>query len=149
MTEGIIIAIFGGTGVILAEMVKMIVEHLLAKKGRGISALQTQMDEGMEKMNRKIDEGFADVDHRLREITFDMELDRTKDARIRILRYADEIMEGREHSKESFDQTLIDIDTYEDYCRIHQEFENNRTTLATQRIRDVYKKLLKENAFLK
>lgn len=33
-------------------------------------------------------------------------------SRLRILRFADELQEGRRHSKDSFDQTLADITNY-------------------------------------
>lgn len=145
MSDGLLIALFGGVGVTLAEILKVIVESILTGKGKTRNAV---IDKRINEIEAKIDEGFDKVNDQIADIRFDVQLERVKNARIRILRYSDEITSGIEHSKESFDQTLIDMDEYEDYCRVHPAFENNRTTLANQRIRDVYKKLLKENAFL-
>ena len=145
MSDGVLIAIFGGAGVVLAETVKVIVEGVMNKIGKG---KESQIAKRFDDLDKKIDDGFSDVNDRIAEVMFDVELDRVKNARIRILRYADEITSGVEHSKESFDQALLDIDEYQDYCRLHPEFENNRTTLANDRIRSVYKELMKENGFL-
>ena len=46
-----------------------------------------------------------------------------KDARVRILRFGDEVLHGAEHSKEHFDQILLDITEYENYCDEHKDFK--------------------------
>lgn len=68
--------------------------------------------------------------------------------RMRILRFGDEILHGERHSKEHFDQILVDIDYYNAYCRAHENFQNNLTVLTSKRIQDVYQSLLKTNEFL-
>lgn len=145
MSEGVLIAIFGGAGVVLAETLKVIVENLLNKIGKG---KESQINKRLDALDQKIDDGFSDINGRIADVMSGVELERVKSARIRILRYADEITSGVMHSKESFDQVLLDIDDYQDYCRMHPEFINNRTTLANDRIRAVYKKLMSENGFL-
>lgn len=67
--------------------------------------------------------------------------------RVRILRFGDELMRGIHHSKDCFDQTLRDIDTYESYCREHPDFQNNVTCITVQHIKDVYNKLLSDGDF--
>ena len=69
-------------------------------------------------------------------------------ARIRILRFSDEIRRGLKHSQESFDQTLSDITKYEQYCKDHPEFENKKTVLANKRIAEAYDKCVEDNDFL-
>lgn len=69
-------------------------------------------------------------------------------ARIRILRFADDLMEGRERSKESYDQCLEDIDTYEKYCNAHHEFQNGKTVATIAYIRSVYAKRLEKHDFI-
>lgn len=69
-------------------------------------------------------------------------------ARIRILRFADDLMEGRERSKESYDQCLEDIDTYEKYCNVHHEFQNGKTVATIAYIRSVYAKRLEKHDFI-
>ena len=70
------------------------------------------------------------------------------DCRVRILTFADEIRRGVRHSKETFDQVLSDIDTYERYCADHPDFMNNKTVAAKAKILDVYDKCLGNNDFL-
>lgn len=69
-------------------------------------------------------------------------------SRARILRFGDEVLHGDKHTKDHFDQILLDIDTYEKYCDANPNFSNNVTGLTSQRIKDVYLKLLDKNDFL-
>lgn len=78
----------------------------------------------------------------------DEELERVRQARQRILRFNDEILFDKRHSKEHFDEILSDIDIYEDYCRTHEDYENNKAILAIATIREVYKECLKTHDFL-
>ena len=76
------------------------------------------------------------------------ELERARQARQRILRFNDEILFNKRHSKEHFDEVLEDIDTYEAYCETHEDYENNKAVLAISTIREVYKECLKDHDFL-
>ena len=76
------------------------------------------------------------------------ELERARQARQRILRFNDEILFNKRHSKEHFDEILDDIDTYEEYCNAHEDYENNKAVLAISTIREVYKECLKDHDFL-
>ena len=44
-------------------------------------------------------------------------------SRYRILRFDDEILHDIKHSKEHFDQILLDIDVYEKFCDEHPYFK--------------------------
>lgn len=68
--------------------------------------------------------------------------------RSRILLFGDEILHGVYHSKEHFDQTLLDIKFYEDYCDTHKEFRNNIAVATIERIKQVYTECMRENSFL-
>ena len=70
-----------------------------------------------------------------------------KSCRIRILRFGDEILHGVHHSKEHFDQILLDITEYENYCRDHPRFKNNMTAITTSVIMSTYQECWKENSF--
>ena len=70
-------------------------------------------------------------------------------ARTRILRFDDELINGVHHSREYFQQTLEEIDTYELYCEKHPNYKNSACTLAIEHIKDVYTKLLDERAFIR
>ena len=76
------------------------------------------------------------------------ELERARQARQRILRFNDEILFNKRHSKEHFDEILDDIDTYEEYCDAHEDYENNKAVLAISTIREVYKECLRDHDFL-
>ena len=76
------------------------------------------------------------------------ELERVRQARQRILRFNDEILFNKRHSKEHFDEILDDIDTYESYCDAHENYENNKAVLAISTIREVYKECLRDHDFL-
>ena len=71
-----------------------------------------------------------------------------KSARVRILRFGDEILHDVKHSQEHFNQVLLDITEYEEYCSKHPEFRNNVTGITTKRIMETYEKCLKDNNFL-
>lgn len=70
------------------------------------------------------------------------------DCRVRILTFADEIRRKERHSKETFDQVLSDIDTYERYCDLHPDFMNHKTVAAKAKILEVYSECLDKNDFL-
>ncbi len=78
----------------------------------------------------------------------EFEMERAITARRCILNFNGELLEGRKHTKESFDQILSDIDSYELYCRTHPEFQNNKTVLSTQHIKNVYMQCEEKGAFL-
>lgn len=65
-------------------------------------------------------------------------------ARTHILRFADELRNGVEHSNEYFRQQLEDCDTYARYCETHPGFKNSYTELADKYIKETYKRLMKE-----
>lgn len=69
-------------------------------------------------------------------------------ARVRILRFGDELLLDVPHSKEHFDQTMVDIKTYETYCQENPDFENNVTACTIQNIKDCYMERLKKRDFL-
>lgn len=70
-----------------------------------------------------------------------------KATRIRILRFGDEILHGVHHSKEHFDQTLLDITEYERYCRDHPDFINNMTELTSKHIMETYSACFEDKNF--
>ena len=70
-------------------------------------------------------------------------------ARVRILRFGDELLEGRLHSKDTFDQTLLDIDNYEKYCKTHENFKNHVTEETVALIKEKYRIRLRKNDFVR
>jgi len=66
-------------------------------------------------------------------------------ARTHILRFKDELYNGIHHSAEYFEQTLDDIQTYDQFCSDHPKFANGRTKAAAEYIRQEYDRLFKEH----
>ncbi len=78
-------------------------------------------------------------------------LSEARQARVRILRFADECRRGEKHSKEHFDTVLSDggdVDIYEDYCRKHPKFPNSKTATSVKIIKELYEECLKDNKFI-
>lgn len=69
-------------------------------------------------------------------------------SRSHILRFGDELLHGVAHSKEHFDQILLDISKYERYCSEHPEYVNNIASATIKQIKKTYQRCLEENSFL-
>ena len=65
-----------------------------------------------------------------------------------ILRFGDEIRHIPKHSKERFDDILLEITEYEAYCDSHPDFKNRMTTSTVKLIVSVYEKCLEDDSFL-
>ena len=68
-------------------------------------------------------------------------------ARTHILRFKDEIYNNgsESHSLEYYEQTLDDIQIYEQFCTENPKFANGRTKAAAQYIRQEYNRLTQEH----
>ena len=69
-------------------------------------------------------------------------------SRVRILKFIDEIREGRCHTKDSFDQCCSDVTNYENFCSSHPTFKNNQTAASIEYFNHVYAERLEKNDFL-
>lgn len=85
--------------------------------------------EAIQKLNQKIDQRSA--------ISY----------RIRILKFMDEIIEGWEHSKDSYNQIMRDITDYLQYCDNHPQFLNHQTDATIEHIKKDYEQRLATNDF--
>lgn len=70
------------------------------------------------------------------------------ESRRRILGFNDELLQGFQHSQEMFGNVLDDITYYDDYCRNHPEFVNQRAILAESNIKRVYQECMEKRIFL-
>ena len=76
-------------------------------------------------INKDVIEKVNEIDKKV--ISLEQKMDE-RDAtlcRTNILRFGDEILHGVPHSKEHYEQLMIDIDTYEKYCSNHPNYKNN------------------------
>ena len=103
----------------------------------------------MSLFNRDVKRSIEDLQNQLKQFKAGEEKREMENARRRILRCNDEILNGLKHSKEFFDDILhSDITTYEKYCAEHPEFKNAVATMAIENIERVYKKCLEKNSFI-
>ena len=69
--------------------------------------------------------------------------------RQRILRFNADLMKGDDcYTHEYFVDVLQDIDEYEDFCRSHPGYKNNRAVMAIANIKRVYEQHEKDEDFL-
>lgn len=68
--------------------------------------------------------------------------------RAHILRFGDEVLHGIPHSKEGYDNILLDIDSYEEYCDKHPCYKNNVAIATIQHIKKMYQIHLEKDSFL-
>lgn len=129
----IIAAILGGSfGAALVSLIQFLISRKDRKDGQ----------------NNEITTALAGVKSELDTLRNEIAEDRATDARIRILSFSDEVRHNVRHSKESFDQINLDIDTYRRYCDGHPDYKNNRAVMAIANIERVYADCLRKQDFL-
>lgn len=133
---------YGATGliIILAGCIKIpaLELNIWSWIGRAFGrAINGEIMDEVKKIDKKID------DHIKNE-----EIEHIRNVRQRILRFSDEILMGKKHSKEHFDEVLSDIDAYEKYCDAHTDYINNKAVLSIETIKDVYNDCLINHGFV-
>lgn len=101
----------------------------------------------MEKKNG-IKDSIAEISKQQQGLSKKIDENEAKGARRRILRFADELLQKKKHTKDYFDDVLADIDMYDRYCKANPDFPNNRTMMAEANIKTAYKERLEEHDFL-
>lgn len=104
--------------------------------------------EAVDKLDKKVDERFDILDKRIFTVEAKGDERAAVSARVRILRFSDELQEGRKHSKDSFDQCISDITYYEKYCSENPNFKNGQTELTVEYIKHNYAERLEKHDFL-
>jgi len=97
---------------------------------------------------RKTDDAIKTLQGTLDKHIREDEDERARNQRYRILRFYDEICEGRRHSESHFEDILDDISDYEEYCAKHKDFRNSRGKIAMEEIQETYKRVKNKNSFL-
>lgn len=100
-------------------------------------AINGEVIEKVDKLSKDVKQNKADDDEQWALLS-----------RSHILRFGDELLHGLSHSKEHFDQILVDISKYEHYCNAHPDFLNDIANETIKRIKKTYQKCLEENSFL-
>ena len=104
--------------------------------------------EAINKLDEKVDERFNTLDKKIDEVDKKGDERAAVSSRVRILRFRDEMLEGKSHTHDSFQQVLTDIDDYEQYCETHPDFKNNQTLRTIEHIKANYDERLDKNDFL-
>lgn len=130
----------GGVVAVIAVVVASLVE-ISPIKINPWSWLGNTLNKDLIKKLEKVEKDVAEVKREVGEST-------AVTSRYRILRFDDEILHGIMHTKEHFDQILLDIDVYESFCDEHPDFKNNLAIMAIRHIKEVYEKCSRENSFL-
>lgn len=147
----------------------MTVEDIMSYGGGGLVLLLTLIQIAPIKINpwswlaKKIGNAFShDVLEKLKDhdkkfelmgkeitaLSASAEKDKADQCRRQILSFNDELLRNIDHSKEHFDNVLEDIDSYEEYCRTHDEYKNTKAVMAIENVKTTYKRLLSERGFL-
>ena len=92
------------------------------------------------KMIEKLDEKIDKLDGELSERS-------AISCRVRILKFMDEILEGWNHSRDSYTQCLQDITNYIKYCNENPSFKNHQTEATIEYIKNDYQEHLEKNDF--
>ena len=155
MDKEIVIAIF--VAVVGSNALWGFIQFLIQRKdNKGDCA--KKILEMIQKLDEKFDEKITELDERSnqRNERLDKKIDKLDDeltergiiaCRVRILKFMDEILEGWEHSKDSYNQVIQDITNYERYCAEHPLFKNHQTVATIAHIKADYQERLEKNNF--
>lgn len=131
---------------------------LLSFIGREINAeiiqSQKEMSDRINTLDKKLESIQQDMSDRIdaldeKIVNTDKKLDKNVaiSARVRILRFGDELQEEKKPSKGRFDQALADINAYDEYCSKHSDFKNGITEPTSAFIQEQYQERLRKHDF--
>ena len=123
------------------------IQFLITRKDNREARFQ-EFEDRLNEIAESLKEEIASIHSKIHVLHGDIDKSEAINARIRILSASDELRHGQAHSKEFFDQLNDDITLYENYCREHVDFKNNRSVHAIDNINRAYSEALKRNNFL-
>lgn len=155
MDRDSIIAIF--VAVIGSNALWGFIQFLVQRKDNKSDCIK-KIIEMIKELDKKLDEKVAELDDRStqRNERLNTKIDKLDNelgehgaiaCRVRILKFMDEILEGWEHSKDSYNQVMQDITNYERYCAEHPLFKNHQTVATIEHIKADYQERLEKNDF--
>ena len=141
-----LVAILTACGPILIALIGIIPTIVSNRKKtqESIESLRAELKKDTDGTNKKVDALAADFADHVNE----GEEYKVKQARMRILRFYDELCAGMEHSESYFEDILDDCKDYENYCKEHTEFKNHRGQAAIAYIDETYRKIKQKGGFL-
>lgn len=114
---------------------------ILKAIGRGINGEMLKKIEDIEK-------NLSNVQNKIDSLDTEVKENAIVNYRTQFTRFGDELRHGMKHSKDHFDQTLMNITKYEQYCQVHKNFANNVTEATAKLIKRNYEERLEKNDFL-
>lgn len=99
-----------------------------------IKDIKTEQEETRKKLDAHIEEG---------------EERKADNYRSRVLRFNNEIVRGLGHTEEDYDEILDVIWKYNEYCKTHPKYKNNKMPHAIKNVERMYDEMLHTNGFLK
>ena len=108
---------------------------------------------GFREYLERIEKNISSINTRVTDIQYSAEENKAVEARVRLLRFnIDLIVAKRQNTtlpKDLFEQTIIDIDHYHNYCNLHPDFKNTITESAAAHITAEYQKCMDSDGFLR
>lgn len=155
MDKDAIIAVF--IAVIGSNALWGFIQFLLQRKDNKEDCSKKIMDM-IQKLDEKFDEKIAELDNKSnqRNERLDKKIDKLDNelsergaiaCRVRILKFMDEILEGWNHSFDSYTQVMQDITNYLHYCAENPTFKNHQTEATIEYIKNDYQEHLEKNDF--
>lgn len=132
----IILGLSGVVSVLIGGGILAFVQFLISRHDDKTDRLK-DLTEAIDKLSKKVDMIDEKGDER-----------NAINMRVRILRFRDEMLLGQNHTHDSFQQVLADIDEYEQYCSRHEDFRNNQTVSTIEHIKHNYSERLEKHDFL-
>lgn len=137
----------GAAGAAIIKLLDGVLQFYLQRRAKRQDARRdkkTDEQRQLDALNAKLDRMQESLD---RHIAMDDE--RNADShRTRILQFNTELLRNIPHTREDFIEILSEIDFYENYCKTHQDYKNNRCTHAIANIGRVYDERLQKHDFL-
>lgn len=103
--------------------------------------------EDQKELHKEIEELEEKVDTNNKENKETRLEDKALDARRRILIFAGEISREFKHSEEEYNQILDDVSFYQDYCKEHPRFPNERANASIKLVRSTFEQVFNKNDF--
>lgn len=125
----VIIAVIGSNGLWAFLQHRMSRKDTVEDKNDKVEKALKDLSDKMDRLNDKVDQNSATL------------------ARTHILRFDDEIINGVKHSLEYWEQSMMDIDTYERYTKNHPDYKNNYAEAAIRHMKKVFDHLKEKNEF--
>ena len=106
-----------------------------------------QRKDKKEDCSKKIIEMITKLDKKIDKLDDELSERGAIACRVRILKFMDEILEGWNHSFDSYTQVMQDITNYLHYCAENPSFKNHQTEATIEYIKNDYQEHLEKNDF--